>query len=102
MSSARLDFPTLFGRFALLKEISDEEDRPVYLVSTSGSINLRVLKMVPLEGTSPAGIQLVKTEIDVLARMHSASLAHVMEAVEVAGGLGFVMEYVSGKPLDVI
>jgi len=102
VSSTHLDSPKLYGRYALLKQISDEEDRPVYLVSTSGSSNLRVLKSVPLEGTSPAGVQLVKTEIDVLARMHFGNLAHVLEAVEVEGGLAFVMEFVSGKPLDVI
>jgi hypothetical protein len=92
-------FPAIYGTYALLKLLSDEGERSVYLLAISGVNKPWVLKVVPL-GERPAfDLETLKAETKSLSRMRSDSLPVVLGCDEIEGDLGIVMEHVPGKSL---
>jgi hypothetical protein len=92
-------FPAIYGTYALLKLLSDEGERSVYLLAISGMSKPWVLKVIPL-GEKPAfDLETLKAETKSLSRMLSDNLPVVLGCDEIEGDVGIVMEYVPGKSL---
>ena len=95
-------FPASYGPYALLKLLSDEGERSVYLLAISGVVKPWVLKVIP-RGEEPAfDLQTLKAETKSLSRMRSDNLPVVLGCDEIEGDLGVVMEHVPGKSLAAI
>jgi len=93
--------PAIHGSDALLKLLSDEGVRSVYLLAIDGATKPWVMKMLPAQGKAvPASILAAETKC--LCRMQSAHLAKVLVSAEGEASAGVVMEYVPGKSLATI
>jgi len=93
--------PAIHGSDALLKLLSDEGERSVYLLAIDGATKPWVMKMLPSQGkATPAAV--LAAEAKCLCRMQSAHLAKVLVSAEGEASAGVVMEYVSGKSLATI
>ena len=92
--------PAIYGSEALLKVLSDEGERSVYLLAISGATKPWVLKMVPTVATSDP--ESLGAETKWLRRMESPALAKVLDFEEAKGTVGVVMAHVHGKSLAAI
>jgi serine/threonine-protein kinase len=93
-------FPAIYGSEALLKVLSDEGERCVYLLAISGATKPWVLKMIPAVATSDP--ESLSAETKWLRRMESPTLAKVLDFEEAKGTVGAVMAHVHGKSLAAI
>ena len=99
MAQIPTSFPAVYGTYALLKLLSDEGERSVYLLAISGVSKPWVLKVIPL-GEKPAfDLATLKAETKSLSRMRSDNLPVVLGCDEIEGDVGIVMEHVPGKSL---
>jgi serine/threonine protein kinase len=93
-------FPAIYGSEALLKVLSDEGERSVYLLAINGATKPWVLKMVPAAETSDS--ESLSAETKWLRRMDSPALAKVLDFEDTPGTIGVVMAHVHGKSLAAI
>jgi serine/threonine-protein kinase len=95
-------FPAIYGSEALLKVLSDEGERSVYLLAINGANKPWVMKMLPPQGEAAVELDALGAEIRWLRRMQSANLARVLSSEAVDGRMGVVMEHVPGRSLAAI
>jgi serine/threonine protein kinase len=93
-------FPAIHGSKALLKVLSDEGERSVYLLAINGANTPWVLKAAPPAGTPDP--ESLKDETKCLCRMDSPALAKVLDFEEAEGAAAVVLEHVRGKSLAAI
>jgi len=99
VSQVATSFPVLQGSEALLKPLSEEGERSVYLLAIDGADKPWVMKMLPRQSEPAAEPDALGIESRWLRRMQSPNLARVLSTDEVDGKTAIVMDHVAGKPL---
>lgn len=95
-------FPAAFGSFALLKQLSDEGERSVYLAASNGAAKSWAVKVTPIPAGIAANPAFLQAETQSLCGMRSPHLAQVFDCQTVAGEVAVAMEHVPGKSLAAI
>ena len=100
MLQVPVSFPAVYHSDALLKLLSDEGERSVYLAAIQGNSGPWVVKMLP----PPAGgtPEALSAELASLGRMSSPSLPKVLSRPWGGSDPALVMEYVPGLSLAAI
>jgi serine/threonine protein kinase len=95
-------FPAIFGSYALLKRLSDEGERSVYLVAINGATKPWVMKTMPVKGEVALDPGSLNLETQSLCRMRSACLVKMLDCETIGEDVAVVMEHVPGKSLAAI
>ena len=102
MPSVPTTLPAIYGSDALLKILSDEGDRSVYLLAISGAPRPWVVKLAPREVIAPRDASVLESEAESLGRMEAPTLAKILDFDESDSEIGIVMEHVHGKTVAAI
>lgn len=100
---ARVDLPEdFFPGYQIVREIHRGGQGVVYQAiqkATKRKLALKMLREGPLTG-SPRDRSRFEREIEILAQLNHPNIVSVIDSGQVAGASYYVMDYISGVPLD--